>query len=516
MRASMRHACVALMTFVWALAGCGGGGSSGSASPTTDPSPVTVVSAPPSASAQPLISLSSDSGDYIGQGSSYAYDSSNAVIRLTARGANLQVQVDGRESWTATFQLPGLVSRLEPGTYASLGRFPFQPVGEGAMDWSGQGRGCNVLRGDFTIHAVAYDVGILQSIDLSFEQHCEGLAPALRGRIHVDAAAMGAVAPPQNALPSQPVVALTSDGGDYIGGGAIYAYDRATASVVVQAEGGHLQVQVVGDERWLGDFQMPGGAATLAPGTYGQLVRYPTPVAGAGSLSWWGESRGCNTSTGTVTIHAVGYDPAGALTSLDMEFQQHCEGSPAALRGRITWDASLPLPPPGPAPSAPAGLWQPPAGAMPDSSIAMYIASDWNDYIGAGSTYWVGGQGAPAGTPTGTQGTVKVTMSETAGLLTLGVAGTVNWRAEFKAMDGLARLQPGYYGIVERYPFHNPRRGGMNFSMESRGCNQLSGWFMIDSVSYRGDQLASIDLRFAQHCENGLSALRGRIRWAAS
>ena len=53
----------------------------------------------------------------------------------------------------------------------------------------------------------------------------------------------------------------------------------------------------------------------------------------------------------------------------------------------------------------------------------------------------------------------------------------------------------------------------MNFSMESRGCNVLSGWFMVDSVAFQGDKLASIDLRFAQYCEGGLSALRGRIRW---
>jgi hypothetical protein len=151
---------------------------------------------------------------------------------------------------------------------------------------------------------------------------------------------------------------------------------------------------------------------------------------------------------------------------------------------------------------------------MPAAGNAMFITSDWNDFVGGGYTYWVGGGAAPAGLPGDIKGTVTVAMTENAGLFKLVVAGAANWTAEFKAMDGLARLQPGYYGIVHRYPFHNPKRGGMSFFMDSRGCNVLSGWFSVDSVTYQGGNLASIDLRFAQYCESGISALRGRIRWS--
>jgi len=499
------------------LGACGGGGGDAPAGstppPAVAPAPSTVASAAATRSAQPLISLSSDAGDYIGQGMTYAYDTSNAGIRLTARGAQIDLQITGREHWTATFQLPGTLSQLERGTYTALSRYPFQSVGAGALSWSGQGRGCNTLSGSLVIDSVSYQAGRLQAIDMSFEQRCEGAAPALRGRIRIDAAAMASVAPLQNGLPAQPVVSLASEAGDYIGGGDQYAYDHATASVVVRAEGGRLRVQVDGDENWWGEFQMPGGALALAPGTYSQLTRYPFQPAGAGGLSWAGEGRGCNELTGTATIHAVRYDAAGVLAALDMEFTQHCEGGPAALRGRINWDASLAVPAPGPAATAPAGLWAPPADAMPATGNAMYITSDWGDYIGAGYTFWVGGGTLPADAPADLKGNVTVTMSETAGLFKLAVAGTANWTAEFKAMDGLARLQPGYYGIVQRYPFHNPTRGGMSFSMDSRGCNRLSGWFMVDSVEYQDGRLASIDMRFAQYCESGLSALRGRIRW---
>jgi hypothetical protein len=510
---------VVMLGLLLQLAACGGGGSDASA-PSDGPGPTppgaaapsTVASAPAVGTAQPLISLSSDGGDTIGQGRSYNYDTSNAAIRLTARGGTLDLRVAARENWSATFVLPSATGEIQPGTYTALSRYPFQPVGSGAMEWSGEGRGCNQLSGTVVVHAVTYESGLLRAIDLGFEQRCDGTMAALRGRIRVQADQMGAVAPLQNPLSGQPVLTLTSETGDTIGIGGYYAYDSATAAIVVRADGGHLRVQVAGDESWFGDFQMPGGATALVPGTYGALVRYPFQAPGEGGLSWSGEGRGCNTVVGSVTIHSVRYGGDGALAAIDMRFDQHCDGAAPALRGRLTWDATTPVPPAGPVPTAPVGLWQPPAGAMAATGDAIYIASDWNDPIGGGYTYWVGG-GAPAGVPTDVKGSVTVNLSETAGLLQLRVAGTVTWAAEFKAMDGLTRLQPGYYGVVQRYPFHNPARGGMSFAMDSRGCNRLSGWFMVDGVTYQGDRLTAIDLRFAQHCEGGLGALRGRIRW---
>jgi len=51
---------------------------------------------------------------------------------------------------------------------------------------SGEG-GCNTLTGSFTIAAVTYVDNVLQAIDLTFEQHCEGGTPALHGSIKWDA-----------------------------------------------------------------------------------------------------------------------------------------------------------------------------------------------------------------------------------------------------------------------------------------------------------------------------------------
>jgi hypothetical protein len=80
-------------------------------------------------------------------------------------------------------------------------------------------------------------------------------------------------------------------------------------------------------------------------------------------------------------------------------------------------------------------------------------------------------------------------------------------------MTGLTQLQPGYYGDLQRYPFHNPVRGGLSVSGNGRGCNTLTGWFVVDAVSFTGGILDAIDLRFEQHCEGGAPALRGKLHW---
>ena len=58
--------------------------------------------------------------------------------------------------------------------------------GRGGLSWSGEGRGCNTLTGSFTIASVTYVDNVLQAIDLTFEQHCEGGTPALHGSIQRD------------------------------------------------------------------------------------------------------------------------------------------------------------------------------------------------------------------------------------------------------------------------------------------------------------------------------------------
>src|SRR5207244_472300 len=103
---------------------------------------------------------------------------------VTASGRLLTVEVQGDDRWTGWFQVGSAHSQLETGSYTNLQRYPFNDPVVGGMDWFGNGRGSNTLTGTFTIDSVSYVNGFLDAIDLHFEMHSEGAAPALRGQIH--------------------------------------------------------------------------------------------------------------------------------------------------------------------------------------------------------------------------------------------------------------------------------------------------------------------------------------------
>lgn len=454
---------------------------------------------------QTTITLQSDAGDFVGEGLSYTYTKADAALAFTARGGTLKVSVAGDQTWTGEFDLPAALTQFQPGTYPNLTRAAFRDPAVGGLDWSGEGRGCNTVSGSITVNSATYASGALSAIDLSFEQHCEGAAPALHGHVVWTASDTttppGPVAPPAGLWAPAPgatpatgsYVYLQSDAGDFIGAGQTFTYTKASALLSTSVSGGVAHVSVGGDQNWTGDFAAMNTVPQLQAGYYGGLQRYPFQNPAKGGLSWYGEGRGCNTLTGWMVVDAITWN-TGTLATLDLRFEQHCEGGGPALHGKVHWDASDATPIAGPA-AVPAALWAAPAGATPASGNYVYLASDAGDYIGAGQT------------------SVVTTLSTSTGTGHLGVAGA-GWYGNFQAMDGLAQLQPGYYGGLQRYPFYNHVKGGLDWSGNGRGCNTLQGWFAVDSVRYDAGGLAAIDLRFEQHCEGAAPALRGQLHWA--
>lgn len=296
-------------------------------------------------------------------------------------------------------------------------------------------------------------------------------------------------------------VSLQSDSGDYIGQGKNYYYTQANAVITLSVSGGHLIVNVTGDEDWRGDFQVPNSLSQLQPGYYGNLKRYPFHDPAQGGLDWYGDGRGCNQLSGWFSIDNVTYTN-GNLTSIDLRFEQNCECRSTTLHGQIHWSSSDTTTPPGPINPPPAGLWQPASGATPSSGNYIYLKSDSGDYIGQGQTY------------TYTPADATITVSATGNRLSTIISVNGNqWRGDFKTMNFLSQLQPGYYGNLQRDPFNNPTRGGLDWYGFGRGCNTLTGWFVVDNVTYNGGTLQAIDLRFEQHCEGRTPALRGQVHW---
>jgi PKD repeat protein len=310
--------------------------------------------------------------------------------------------------------------------------------------------------------------------------------------------------PPAGAVPpSGSYVYLESASGDYIGQGLTHTYTPADATLTLNAVAGHLAVRVQGNQIWTGDFQGKSDIAQLQPGYYPNVTRHPFHDNSVGGLSWSGDGRGCNTLTGWFAIDSVTYVD-GTLRAIDLRFEQHCEGASAALRGAIHWTADDGATPSGPANPPPASLWQPAPGTTPTSGNYIYLESETGDYIGAGQAY------------TYTPESGNVTVSANGAGLNVMVLADRFWMGDFAPMGTVQTLQPGYYGDLIRYPFHNPAKGGLNWSGDGRGCNELAGWFVVDSVTYANETIQSIDLRFEQRCDGAAAALHGKIRWTNS
>lgn len=305
--------------------------------------------------------------------------------------------------------------------------------------------------------------------------------------------------PPPSSTMAPTSLKMSSDLGDFVGDGRNYSYSQANADFTVVAQGGLLVVDVLGDARWRGEFQMPRGYSKLATGTYNNLTRYPLHDPVIGGMNWIGDSRACAGVAGAATINKVVYE-ADQLVELDMQFTQYCDGQSFALRGELHWNAKDTTRPPGPA-APPAGLWQPATGITPATGTYVYLESQPDDYIGAGSTYLY----------TNADSIIVATVGT--GSVQVHVTGDEFWNGVFQGMSTLGLLEPGYYGNLKEYPFHNPAAGGLNWSGEHRSCGRAVGWFVVDSVTYSDASLVAAEIRFEQRCVYSTGVLRGKIRW---
>ena len=173
--------------------------------------------------------MTSDPGDWVGQGQSYAFSQPDDRIEsgsgLNRNGVGFSAYAGGTY-WSGIIGAP-TGQQLVPGTtYANATRFG--DATHPRLDVSGDGRGCNATTGQFTIIDINFGpYGYLNSVHLTFEQHCEGLAPALRGDINL----VEPAGPPtlQVHLTVDPTVGFDRSGG------ALQLHGTITCSQPVQA-----------------------------------------------------------------------------------------------------------------------------------------------------------------------------------------------------------------------------------------------------------------------------------------
>jgi len=136
------------------------------------------------------LSLTGDPGDFISGGQSKFLTPADGTFFVNGASGSSVVSMTffgGNEFWSADFAAPS-GQPLTVGSYTGAARFPFQSPSQPGLDISGDGRGCNTLTGSFSVLEISYGSdGNIASFDATFEQHCEGATPALRGEFRFNA-----------------------------------------------------------------------------------------------------------------------------------------------------------------------------------------------------------------------------------------------------------------------------------------------------------------------------------------
>jgi hypothetical protein len=125
------------------------------------------------------LTMSSDPNDYILQGKSYSYATPADSISVTGNRHEVTAAVG---PWFLTFKAPGGRKPLRERHYTGARRAPFAG-GHPGIELDGDGRGCNEIKGEFTIKRIAVDRRGVRAFVGSFVQHCEGGDPAARGTL---------------------------------------------------------------------------------------------------------------------------------------------------------------------------------------------------------------------------------------------------------------------------------------------------------------------------------------------
>ncbi|MFF3410293.1 hypothetical protein ACFYW8_29655 [Streptomyces sp. NPDC002742] len=270
-------------------------------------------------------SHTSQPGDYIGQGLSVAYTPNTATISAGGSAEDARFRVSTGSTWWDVELAAPQGEKLHPGIYRNAERAPFRTGRSPGLDVSGDGRGCNEVYGQFSVNQIETDAsGAITLLDATYTQHCESAtAPALKGVVKYLAYPLS--------------YAYTSDAGDYIGQGVSQTHTGSTSTFSLSGTGDGIRYGVSGKrEDWSAAISAPTGEQLKAGSTYA-TERFRGP--GVAGLDMGGNGRGCNSSTGELTVSKMALNDDGTVKAFAATFVQHCEGGTAALRGTIHYYA---------------------------------------------------------------------------------------------------------------------------------------------------------------------------------
>ncbi len=502
--------------------------------PAPGPQPLPGAAWQPPAGSTPasgdFVYLESETGDSIGQGQTLLATSANASLQGVPYGSSFHLRAEqGAATWVGDFRAMNSRWTLEQGFYPALSRHPLHDPARGGLSWSIDGRTCAAADSWVAIDELVNAAdGSIASMVMRFEQRCAGSSGALRGKLRWSSSSQplpatvlpaGMWQPPPERLPAAGnYVYIESDLLDPIGGGGSVVKSGDSQSFIVGRGGTDPSSTptlgfgiTASDDRgsWNGRFVMPASLPQLVPGLYGNLRGSIDGDRTRGGMTWSGAALTCGADAGGwYAIDRVTYSGT-SVESIELRFEQRCDGVDGSLRGKIRWSALEPEPTVVVAP-IPANLWRPPPGATPDSGNYLYLESQYGDFIGVGRTMLFTADNAQLSAPTRSLATGFA-------LEAAERRSVVYWRASIAAVPSLGTLQPGLYErAVRSGGSQSPLQPGIDIAGSNRGCNSAAGWYAIDSLSVSNGEITAIELRFEQHCERRSAPLRGKLRWSAA
>jgi hypothetical protein len=141
-------------------------------------------------------------------------------------------------------------------------------------------------------------------------------------------------------------------------------------------------------------------------------------------------------------------------------------------------------------------------GLVPTATY--YYQSSPGEFVGAGNSERVvyrAGQWQAMPNPTGVVEHVWITLG--------GPPGSETWDLHFAAPSGQP-LAVGTYESALRYGL-NGTHPGLSVTGHARGCNTLTGRFVVRELALRGNELERLHATFEQHCEGAPEVLSGMI-----
>lgn len=272
-------------------------------------------------------SYTSQVGDWIGQGKTGAYSATTTPFTIFGDRTSVRVLINWgsggnfSDIWQVELAAPR-GEQLRPGVFGNAERASFRTGRSPGLDVSGPGRGCNEVWGSFTVSQIEFDAtGKVSMLDANLVQRCSMTGAAISARLKI------------NALPLS--LTLRSDVADWVGQGVSKVYENHSSTFSLRQDPAWLSYSASGNrDSWSARIAPPTGTSFVAGRTYA-IARF----AGVGfaGFDFSGNGRGCNQTSGTLTVHAITRDTAGVIKGLHASFVQKCDNSLGALTGTIRY-----------------------------------------------------------------------------------------------------------------------------------------------------------------------------------